>query len=269
MKQIINKTLLVILIFVAVTCKDSPTESNRVNQVPSYSISGIVYDVVSNDYSPGVKKGAVIYFDKDSTFSDEEGKFIFNKISKGDHLISISLPLYEVYSRKISVQKDTNITIYLYGKKEDYFPLKDSSRIKYKYHSSSSSIVYSIEDIGEAEWNIRKVINSTNYKVDETIIYKHIFHSPLYSETLDTLINSFTMTADGSTISFRSSILDGVSFSRYNDVRQGEVITKTFTNPGSVISTINIYLKKNVGLTKIFQFGSGGRWSKTYELIGQ
>lgn len=265
MKKVINKILLIFLVLVSVTCKDSPTETNTHH----YSISGIVYDVASSDYSPGVKQGAVIYLDKDSTLSSTDGKFIFSNIGKGEHAISVSLPLYESYSQKITVQRDTNIAIYLYRKKEDYFPIKDSAQIKYKYNSSSSSIVYSIADIGEATWDIKRITNSTNYKVEETKIYKRIVYTPLNSETLDTSFNSFTITADGSTVSFKSGILDGVSFSRYNDVRLGEVITKTYNTPGSLISTINIVLKKNVGLTKIFQFGASGRWSTTYELIGQ
>lgn len=273
MKQIINKTLLVILIFVAVTCKDSPTESNRVNQVPSYSVSGIVFDVVNNDYSPGMKKGAAIYLDKDSTFSDEEGKFIFNKVTKGDHTISITLPNYEPYSKTISVLRDTSIAIYLYGIQEDFFPIQENFYKKFKYYSDVSTPVYSWTDQGEAIWVIsstKQEDNSKLYEVTETIIFTHKVTTPLNSEMVDTTISTFYINESSSNmISFKSSVLDGVSFSRYNDVRLGEVITKTYNTPGSVISTINIYLKNNVGLTKIFQFGSGGRWSKTYELIGQ
>lgn len=275
MKQIINKILLIILIFATVTCKDSPTESNRVIKDPSYSISGIVYDVVSSDYSPGVKKGkgAVIYLDKDSTFSDEEGKFTFNKVTKGDHTISITLPNYEPYSKTISVLRDTSIAIYLYGIIGDYFPIQENFYKKFKYYNGVSTLVYSWTDQGEAVWvisSIKQESNSKLYEVTETIIFTHKVTAPLNSETVDTTISTFYINESSSNIiSFKSSVLDGVSFSRYNDMRLGEVITKTFTNPGSLISTINIYLKKNVGLTKIVQFGSGGRWSKTYELIGQ
>jgi hypothetical protein len=236
-----------------------------------YSVSGIVFDVVSNDYSPGLKNGAPIYLDNDSTFSGTDGTFIFNKVSKGDHIIRVTLPNYEPYFNSILVSRDTSIAIYLYGIKGDYFPIQDNSQSKFNYHSSASNAVYTWADSGEATWTIsaaQQIGDSKIYNVFEKIIFKRKTFAPIYSEEVDSSSSTFTISeSNNNIISFQSSVLDGVSFNRFLDPRQEQngVIVKSYNNPGSVISTVNISLKKNIGLIKINQFGYG--WSKTYELV--
>lgn len=125
--KIILKYIIVLLIIIFFSnCKDDGT--SPVDSTKYYSVSGIVYDVVSSDYSPGVKKGATIYIDKDSTISNSEGKFVFDKISKGDHTISITIANYEPFSETIYVSKDTSISIYLNGIKANYFPIEENSK---------------------------------------------------------------------------------------------------------------------------------------------
>jgi hypothetical protein len=234
-----------------------------------YSVSGIVFDVVSSDYSPAVKRGATIYIDNDSTISGDDGKFVFDKISGGNHTLSVTLPNYEPFFQTISVMKDTNIRIFLFGIKEDYFPIQENSLIRFKYSHSSNNLVTWIEDNGEAFWEIGESITSDNlkiYNVKETLIFTRTDNYG--GSSVDTLYTDFQINENNSNhIAVKLGVLDGVSFDRYLDPRQeqGGVIVKSYNNPGSLISTITISLKKNVGLLKILQLGN--RWSKTYELI--
>lgn len=267
--KIILKYIIVLLIIIFFSnCKDDGT--SPVDSTKYYSVSGIVYDVVSSDYSPGVKKGATIYIDKDSTISNSEGKFVFDKISKGDHTISITIANYEPFSETIYVSKDTSISIYLNGIKANYFPIEENSKKNYNYFSSYGG-GYPGQDSGKATWTISTAIlvgNSKVYDVFEKIIFTHKTFSPLYSERVDSSSTNFTITESNTNIIlFKSSVLDGVSFNRNIDPGQEQngVIVKSYNSPGSLISTVNISLKKDVGLTKIVQFGNG--WSKTYELI--
>ncbi len=268
MKILIHILFTLSFLITIVTC-DSETTSPSDN-INYYSVSGTVFDVVSSDYSPGLKKDAPVYIDNDSTISGSDGRFLFNKISEGSHTISVTLPNYDPFSRTINISKDTTIAIYLYGKKEDYFPIEGNSLIKFKYSSSSSNGISSVSDNGEAVWTInppKQVDDSKVYEVVETIIYTRKIYSPIYSEMLDTSSTSFTITVNNSNVvSFNSSVLDGVSFNRYLDPRQEQdgVIVKSYNNPGSLISTVNVSLKKDIGLYKIVQFGN--RWSKKYEL---
>lgn len=122
-----------------------------------------------------------------------------------------------------------------------------------------------MEEIGESLWKINSsklVGNSKVYEVNETIIFTRKIYSPIYSEGLDTLINTFTISENSSNvISFKSSILDGVSFERYRSIILGEIGTVVINGNSDLV----ISLKRSVGLYKIVQ--SGNRWAKTYELI--
>ena len=211
---------LLIIIFLS-NCKDDGT--SPVDSTKYYSVSGIVLDVVSSDYSPGVKKGALVYIDKDSTISDSEGKFVFNKISKGDHTVSITLANYEPFSKTISVSKDTSISIYLYGIKDNYFPIEENSKKIYNYFSSYGG-GYPGQDSGRATWIIsssRQIGDSKVYNVFEKIIFTHKTYSPLYSERVDSSSTTFNISESNTNIiSFKSSVLDGVSFNRNLDPRQ-------------------------------------------------
>lgn len=267
--KIILKCIIVLLIIIFISnCKDGST--SPVDSTKYYSVSGIVYDIVSSDYSPGVKKGVFVYIDKDSTLSGDDGTFIFNKINKGNHTISVTLPNYEHYLKTISVVKDTSISIYLYGIKYNYFPIEENSKKIYKYFSSYGG-GYPGQDSGRATWTIsaaKLVGNSKVYDVLEKIIFTHKTFSPLYFERVDSTSTNFSISeSNANLITFKSSVLDGVSFNRNIDPRQEQngVIVKSYNNSGSMISTLNISLKKNIGLIKIVQFGNG--WSKTYELI--
>ncbi len=276
MKQALRYFLLLSTILLFFSCKkNNPTETDPINPNPPdlikyYSVSGIVLDVVNSDYSPVVKKGAPIYIDKDSAISGNDGTFMFNKISGGNHTVSVTLPYYEPFSKTISVAKDTSITIYLDGIKDNYFPIEENSKKIYNYFSSYGG-GYPGQDSGRTTWTIstaKLVGNSKVYDVFEKIIFTHKTFAPLYSERVDSSSTNFTISESNTNIiSFKSSVLDGVSFNRNLDPRQEQngVIVKSYNNPGSLISTVNISLKKNIGLTKIVQFGNG--WSKTYELI--
>lgn len=274
MKRVLGYLLMISLIFVIVTCKkNDSSESNPVSPplshpLPSkqyYSVSGTVFNVMSKDYSPGIIKGAPIVIDKDTVISDAGGRYIFNKINVGSHNINVSLPEYEHYTKTISIPSDTINQIYLYGTKEDYFPIQENSQKKFKYSSGSSNGVYNIYIKGEALWLIKsskQVGDSKVYEVVETLIDTTKIFGTVYSEKIDTLITSFTISENSSKIiAFKSSILDGVSFDRYWDHRLGEVNIVISGNPMLIIT-----LKKNVGLTKINKYSDRGSGT-TYELI--
>lgn len=262
--------LLILLFAITIAACNEESTSIESNTNNLFNVTGVVFDVISKDYSPGVKKDAIIYLDNISTVSDNEGKFEFSKVSPGGHTIKITLANYEPYSNTISVLKDTSISIYLYGIKDNYFPINENTTKTYNYFSSYGG-GYPGQDSGRATWTIassKQVGDSKVYDVIEKIIFRHKTFSPLYSERVDSTTSSFSISENkANVISFKSSVLDGVSFNKYFDSRaeQGGVITLHYNNPGSLISSVNISLKKDVGLTKIVQSGNG--WGKTYELI--
>jgi hypothetical protein len=269
--KILLKFIIVPLFIVFIfKCSDDNISTPDDNLPPNdttkyYSVSGIVFDVVSDEYSPGVKKNAPIFIDNDSTISGDDGKFTFNKISEGNHTISISLPEYEPFSKTITIPNDTIITIYIYGVKSDYFPIHENNQILFNYRFSSTNLVTTIVDEGTALWNVNSVniVNiDTIYNLQETLIYVRTTNG-VPSTQQDTIISSFQIIEDSSKkITINSSFLNLITFSRYMDPRQeqGGLIYKSY-NTGS--STINISLKKNVGFIKINQ--TGNRWGKTYE----
>ena len=240
-----------------------------VSTLKFYSVTGVVFDVVSNDYSPGLKNGAPVVLDKDTVFSDNSGKYKFNSVIEGKHIVTITLPSYEAFSTNITVNTDIFLPIYLYGIKEDYFPIQESIPIKFKYNSSYSNFVSSVQETGEAFWHIYEYKETGDIKVynlEETVIFTRTDNYG--GSSLDTSYSIFQISENNTnTISVKSGILDGISFNRYQDSRQEQegVIYKVYNSPGSLISTITISLKKNTGISKIVQ--QGNRWYKTYELI--
>ncbi|MBI1937007.1 MAG: PEGA domain-containing protein [Ignavibacteriales bacterium] len=267
MKIILKYIIVLLIIIIFPRCKDSGT--SPIDPTKYYSVSGILFDVISSDYSPGVKKGAKIYLDKDSVISDNEGKFVFSKIAQGDHTLRVTLSNYEPYTKTISVSKDTSVAVYLYGIKDNYFPIKEKSQQKFKYYVGVSTSVYSWEDKGEATWIISSSKQEGNikiYEVTERKIFTHKVYAPLNSERVDSSVSTFYINESISNIiSFKSSVLDGVSFTRMLDPRleQNGVLTLNL-NSGS-LTVFKVSLIKNVGITQIVKVGIG--FSTTYELV--
>lgn len=272
MKISLKFIIIFLLIALFYQCSDDNISTPDDNLPPIdtakyYSVSGIVFDVVSNEYSPGIKKYAPIFIDNDSTRSGDDGRFMFNRVIEGNHIISISLPEYEPFSKTITIPNDTIITIYIYGVKSVYFPVHENNQILFNYRFSSTNFVTTILDEGTALWNVNStnVVNTdTIYNVEETIIYTRTTNGVPATQQ-DTVISSFQIIEDSlKIIVINSSFLNSISFSRYMDHRQEQdgLISKSY-NIGS--STINISLKKNVGFFKINQIGN--RWGKTYERV--
>lgn len=141
-----------------------------------------MFDVLNTDYSPVLKKWIKIYLDKDSTISGDDGKFIFNHITKGNHSITITLPNYEPFVKDIDVANDTSVVIYIYGIKDNYFPIQASSQKKFKYFSSYGG-GYPGKDSGAATWLLstaKQAGNSIVYEVNEKIIFIHKTFSALF-----------------------------------------------------------------------------------------
>lgn len=251
MKVLFKYTIVCLTVITFSTCLDHVT--HPVDLTKYYSISGTVFDVVYYDTSPALKKGAPIFLDKDSTLSGDDGKFIFTQIQEGNHTISVSLPNYEPFSKTIYVSTDTNITIHLYGVREDYFPIKENSLIRFNYESSGRD--------GIANWNVGKYIEDNNlkiYNVKETLILVS------GNSSLDTLYTDFQIIENSShIISAKSGVLDGFSFDRYFDPRQERegVITKSSWGNGYLLI---VSLKRNVGLYKIEMLGNRGWYDKYY-----
>jgi len=251
MKTLLKYIVWILVIITFNTCLDHVT--HPVDLTKYYTISGIVFDVVFYDTSPGLKKGVSIFLDKDSTLSDDEGKFVFTRIQEGNHTISVTIPNYEPYSKTIYVSKDTNITIYLYGVREDYFPIKENTLIRFDYRSSGRN--------GIANWNIGRYTEDNNlktYNVKETLILDS------GNSSFDTLYTDFKIIENSShIISARSGVLDGFSFERYSDPRQERegVITKSSWGNGYLLI---VSLKRNIGLYKIEKVGNRGWYDKYY-----
>ncbi len=265
MKMILKYIAVLLIIISFSNCKDDIT--TPADTTKYYSVSGIVFDVVSNDYSPGLKKGAPIYLNNDSTTSGTDGRFLFNKVSKGNHIIKVTLTNYEPFSTSILVSKDTSIAIYLYGKKEDYFPIQENSQKKFKYYDYWTNLISSSTSKGEAIWDIYtpQMSGSTKiYSAKETLIFTNTFNgSGGTTVKLDTVITPFEIRQDQfNNINITLSIINGFSFNRYQRITLGEIIT--LTQNGATMRGVS--LKKNVGLYKIQTFGDRGI-NTTYELI--
>ena len=100
------------------------------------------------------------------------------------------------------------------------------------------------------------------YSVKETLIYARTINGK--NPQLDTIITQFKIIEDNShKITIKLYPWDGISFNRYLDPRQGEIIELIFyTAPQCKIS-----LKKNVGLYILKTYDSAHLWSKNYKLI--
>lgn len=255
----------IILIVTFNSCNDNisiPIDSDKL-----YCVSGIVYDVISNDYSPLPKKSALIYFDKDSTFTDNDGRFVFRRIKMGDYLIRITLPEYEPFLKSVSVRKDTSIVVFIYGKKEDYFPVNKMTRIIFKYTAFASNSIITVNDSGLAYWNIweNQVSDNTKYYyAKETLIFQRTDNYG--NSSLVSMIHDFQIWENShNKIFVKYGPLDGVTFDRFLDPRLEEkkMITRTFNNPSLFVSSVSIYLKKDLGLFSIVQ--TGNSMTKKYE----
>lgn len=262
MQEILRYVLLLLISLFVVTCNENnPTETDSIKY---YSVTGTIYNSI-NEQSPESPSGIPIVIDNDTAISKTEGKFTFDRISKGTHIISVSLPQYQLYTDTITVSKDTNIVIWLNGITEDYFPIHENYQKKYKYHSSIDQHMYAFVSNGEALWKVHSAKlegGAQIYNVQETLIYtSHKEPTSVYGDTTqtDTVITSFEIIENAShQVTIKSSMLNGVSFNRYLDPREGEIIKRFY-------DTITISLKKNIGLYK--SENNSYRTYISYELI--
>ncbi|MCB9211765.1 MAG: hypothetical protein H6609_20580 [Ignavibacteriales bacterium] len=118
-----------------------------------YSVHGTLYYYTPPGYYAHPKDIPVV-LDSDTLLSDLNREYIFNNVSEGYHLISVSIAEYEPYTDSFLVSRNEMKNIELKGVKEDYFPpIQLNSVKKFKYTDSncrSSPYIY-IE--GEAVWN--------------------------------------------------------------------------------------------------------------------
>ncbi len=261
------------IILIAVTCKneDEVTSPKRYY----FTVKGVLYDFMSDGRgSPGMyyAKDVKVVLGNDSTISDSKGEFIFNNILDGEYTFSISSPIYEPYSRVIQVPPYTYFNIILYGKKGDYFPIRENLVQKFKYHSSTISGGVYWSKHGEAVWKVfssRVVADTTFYNVEETLIYSTSSNTPGFIPTVETVFTKFDISESKShEIQIRAScnggniapcFLNGAKFNRFNDMRRGNIIEVYNIAEGS------ISLKKDVGFYILSSVGS--RHYDYYELI--
>lgn len=254
--------LICCLIFVSCNTVD-PIDSD-LNKY--HTVSGTVWDYVNNN-SPNRKVGAPVVIDTDTSISNAEGEFYFDKVLEGVHVISISLPNYEYYIDTINVISDTVITIPIFGVKEDYFPIQVNTQKRYEYHSGSAGGLFWVSDSGEVTWNIYSLTQQGEnliYNVAETLIY---VRTTQIGGTFppDTIVTEFKIIENESeVITIQYSIWDGISFNRYLDPREGDIIQYNFYRTHSVVT---IYLKRNVGLSKLKEEDNLYLSGTSYELI--
>jgi len=235
--------LLLLTVLAFISC-DSVDPNNP--EFKFYSVSGNVLDYV-DDGSPYLKEGAPVVLDGDTSISNTEGIYSFNKVIRGKHIISVSMPGYEYFADTIFIYSDTLINIPLYGIKEDYFPIEVNTQKSFEYHSGGYGI-FGWSDSGEATWDIYSSIQQGDnivYNVKETLIY---VRTTTLGDTLPpvTVITNFKFIEDEfHIITIQNSTWNGMSFDRYLDPRRGDIIMFG-TIPGH-----SIYLKRNVGIWKL------------------
>ena len=264
MDRMFKYLLLLAVSFVFASC--DAVDPNDSDFKLYYSVSGSVLDYV-DDGSPYLKEDAPVVLDGDTSVSNEEGIYFFEKVLMGNHIISISLPNYEYFADTINILSDTVINLPLYGVKEDYFPIQVNTQKRFEYHSGSGGGLFWVSDSGEATWEIYSLIQQGDdliYYVWETLIYVRKTQS---GETFppDTVITNFEFIEDRShVITIQNSIWDGISFDRYLDPRRGDTIYFTLYRTHSVCKT---YLKRNVGIVKLQEQDMVYLSGTTYELI--
>ncbi|MBE0571305.1 MAG: hypothetical protein IH618_07155 [Ignavibacteriaceae bacterium] len=256
--------LFIIYGLLIVSCNTVDPNDSDLNEY--HTVSGTVWDYVNNN-SPNRKEAAPVVIDEDTSVSNAEGEFYFDKVLEGSHIISVSLPNYEYYADTINVISDTVITIPIFGVKDNYFPIQVNTQKRYEYHSGSAGGLFWVSDSGEVTWNIYSFTQQGEnlvYNVAETLIY---VRTTQIGGTFppDTVVTEFKFIEDESNvITIQSSIWDGISFNRYFDPREGDIIQYNFYRTHSVVT---IYLKRNVGLSKLKEEDNLYLSGTTYELI--
>jgi len=264
MKKIIIFILFLAFCFIILSC--DTVDPNGPDQVKYFTVSGIILDHVNNN-SPNPKAGVLVEIENDTATSNNAGEFYFSKISAGKHIVNVSLPNYEPYADTINIISDTTIAIHLFGIKDDYFPIQVNTKKRFKYHSGSAGGLFWVSDSGEVTWNIYSLTQQGNnliYNVAETLIY---VRTTQIGGTFppDTLITEFQIIEnETNVINIQSSIWDGITFSRYLDPREGDLIQYNFYRTHSIVK---IYLKRNVGLSKLREEDNLYLSGTTYELI--
>jgi hypothetical protein len=256
--------LFLIYSFVIISC--NTVDPNDSDLGGHHTVSGTIWDHVNNN-SPNRKVGAPVVIGNDTSVSNTEGEFNFSNVLEGKHIISVSLPNYEFYADTINVLMDTVIDIHLFGIKEDYFPIQVNTQKRFEYHSGSGGGLFWVSDSGEATWNIYSLMQQEDkliYNVEEKLIYVRTTQiGGTYPP--DTVVTTFKFIEDEShVITIQSSIWDGISFNRYLDPREGNIIQYSFYRTHSVCT---IYLKRNVGLSKLREEDNLYLSGTTYELI--
>ncbi len=154
-----------------------------------------------------------------------------------------------------SCSKDNSVE----SEQPDYFPIKVGTSMKYKYSSSATNIVYTFQDIGDAEWNISSVKEIDGSQVCSTTEIKTVMSSKNGNTPTQKVIRTlFEIVEDKSNLLTLKGLI-GVSFHRYrnDDKIDGRKII--------ILDGGYIEVEKNIGITKIMRLGS--KWSETYVLI--
>lgn len=270
MKRLLQYFILLQFVFIIFSCSKNPVKTSKSDisqsesdSVKFYTVSGIVLEHVYAVVSPSYRAGVPVVLDTDTTITDSSGNYSFNNVTKGDHIISVSLPEDRPYLNTITVLNDTIFYIHLYGLKPDYFPIKVNTQKRFEYYSCNG--IGGVCDTGKALWSIDSLKEENGisiYSVKETLIYASTFYEQ--NPQLDTVITQFRITENDShiiTIKLQYPWND-ISFNRYLDPRQGEIIELSFP-PGQR----KISLKKNVGLYNMHYYDSAHLWSVNYQLI--
>jgi hypothetical protein len=258
MKKALRYGLILFVVLISDKCNLFVSPKNY------YSVSGTVYCSI-NGRSPEIQKGIEIFIEEEKTITDQNGRFMFEKISEGEHFISINSPTYQSYSQFISVAENMNVDVLLNRIKDDYFPIHVNSTKKYKYFYHTYSGIGDLEINGEAMWNVnssRMDGDTIVYSVMETLFSTITSTGATSSHTqLDTLFSTFEIRENSShqikitsipilPAHYRSAsyILNGASFNRYLDFSEDGIILLDSFWPDSVL------LKSNEGFYLIDQF---------------
>lgn len=264
-----NKLFRYIFIFITIlttlSCEDKIIDPDSANFI---TVTGSLFNSINEQY-PVNPSGITIMLDELTTESAEKGKFIFNKVKKGRHVIKVNAQEYIPYYDTINFNRDTVIQVWLQGKTEDYFPIKENSQIKYKFHYRDDG--YDLLCDGIATWYIYSLKIKNNYKIytaKEVLVYNTNLDLDNWTDRgnkTDTLITDLEIREDEfNRISIQADHFkywqifmvtnnDCLSFNRYMDSREGDIIKRNYYG-------LEVFYKKWTGILKF------GFFLDTYEL---
>ncbi|MBK8944077.1 MAG: hypothetical protein IPM32_02295 [Ignavibacteriae bacterium] len=259
MKRIVNITLILILFIFFESCETNPIDSNY------YELSGFVYDKIYWDSTPNIRENAAVVLDRDTVYTNLEGKYVFPKVKEGVHTINLLLshPQYSptiIFRNDINVKSNMTYNIELVKGKDDYFPINSEFEKIFNYITYNFASLYFRS--GLAFWklnNIQSFEDKIIYEVEEKLVYNFTTDNWLTSKK-DSSELTFQIVEDSSNlITLRNLSYWVVSFNRYNSFIQGDTIK--ISKYGQDIITI----KKDVGIYKLDYKSSS--WGTKYSLI--